>query len=96
MRAAERGIRAALMSRAAGKGCAAAWRAPAQGPAGLWQRSTMESPAQQMELGDPPILVCVKLLTPGLKRDTEAKLVRVPDQSHDTYTEHSADGRVAA
>ena len=53
----------------------------------------MESPAQQMELGDPPILVCVKLLTPGLQRDTEAKLVRVPVQSHYTYTEHSADGR---
>ena len=54
----------------------------------------MESTALLLELGDPPILVRVKLLTPGLKRDTEAKLVRVPDQSHDTYTEHSADGRV--
>ncbi len=54
----------------------------------------MESPAQQMEFEDPPILVRVKLLTPGLQRDTEAKLVRVPVQSHYTYTEHSADGRV--
>ena len=54
----------------------------------------MESTALLLELGVPPILVCVKLLTPGLQRDTEAKLVRVPVQSHYTYTEHSADGRV--
>ena len=53
----------------------------------------MESTALLLELRDPPILVCVKLLTPGLQRDTEAKLVRVPVQSHYTYTEHSADGR---
>ena len=54
----------------------------------------MESPAQQMEFEDPPILVRVKLLTPGLHGGTEAKCVRAADQSHDTYTEHSADGRV--
>ena len=42
--------RHSFMSRAAGKGCAAAWRAPAQGPAGLWQRSTMESTALLLEL----------------------------------------------
>ena len=50
--------------------------------------------AQLLEFKDPPILVCVKLLTPGLHGGTEAKCVRAADQSHDTYTEHSADGRV--
>ena len=56
----------------------------------------MESTALLLELGDPPILVwvCVKLLTPDLHCRTEAKCVRAADQSHDTYTEHSADGRV--
>ena len=53
----------------------------------------MESTALLLELEDPPILVCVKLLTPGLHGGTEAKCVRAADQSHDTYTEHSADGR---
>ena len=54
----------------------------------------MESPAQLLELDVPPILVCVKLLTPDLHGGTEAKCVRAADQSHYTYTEHSADGRV--
>ena len=54
----------------------------------------MESTALLLELEDPPILVRVKLLTPGLHGGTEAKCVRAADQSHDTYTEHSADGRV--
>ena len=54
----------------------------------------MESTALLLEFNAPPILVCVKLFTSGLQRDTEAKLVRVPVQSHYTYTEHSADGRV--
>ena len=54
----------------------------------------MESTAQQMEFEDPPILVRVKLLTPDLHGGTEAKCVRAADQSHYTYTEHSADGRV--
>ena len=80
MRAAERGIRAALMSRAAGEGRAAARRAPAQGPAGLRQRSTIESPAQQMEFGVPAILERVKLFTPDLHGHTEAKRVLVPVQ----------------
>ena len=96
VRAAERGIRVALMSRAAGKGCAAAWRAPAQGPAGLWQRSTMESTALLLELDVPPILVCVKLLTPDLHGGTEAKCVRAADQSHYTYTQHARMPRSAA
>ena len=54
----------------------------------------MESTALLLELEDPPILVCVKLLTPDLHGRTEAKCVRAADQSHYTYTEHSADGRV--
>ena len=54
----------------------------------------MESTALLLEFKDPPILVCVKLLTPGLHGGTEAKCVRAADQSHYTYTEHSADGRV--
>ena len=53
----------------------------------------MESTALLLELNAPPILVRVKLLTPGLHGRTEAKCVRAADQSHDTYTEHSADGR---
>ena len=34
----------------------------------------MESTALLLELEDPPILVCVKLLTPDLQRDTETYL----------------------
>ena len=54
----------------------------------------MESTALLLELDVPPILVCVKLLAPDFHGGTEAKCVRAADQSHDTYTEHSADGRV--
>ena len=40
----------------------------------------MESPAQQMELNAPPILVRVKLFTPDLHGHTEANRVLVPVQ----------------
>ena len=68
------------MSRAAGDGRRVARRPPAQAPAGLRLRSTMESTALLLELEDPPILVCVKLFTSGLHGGTEAKLVRAADQ----------------
>ena len=40
----------------------------------------MESPALLLELEDPPILVCVKIVTPDLQGGTEAQLVRAADQ----------------
>ena len=40
----------------------------------------MESPALLLELGDPPILVCVKIFTPDLHGGAEAQLVRAADQ----------------
>ena len=40
----------------------------------------MESTALLLEFKDPPILVCVKLFTSGLQRDTETYLKCVPDQ----------------